>query len=215
MNRVIRPWKVAVTAILLTACASVPPRPPAEFPEIAWQAHLDEIRKIESWQAKGKLAVNTEKRGGSASMVWRRTGSEHHVNLYGPFGGGRVVLTRDTDGALLRDSKQREFRAETAEEVLRQAAGWRVPFASMQYWILGVPAPTGEFSKTLDPYGRLQHLRQDGWDVKFLEYRVFDTRELPRKLVLTARPGVRHIEDDQLGENDRVEVKVIIKRWTI
>lgn len=215
MNGVTRPFFVAAVAILLSACATAPPRPPAPYPEITWQTRLDEIRKIDTWKAKGKLAVNTDQRGGSANMIWERKGSEHYVNLYGPFGGGRVVLTRDAKGALLTDSKKREYRATTAEEVLRQAAGWRVPFAAMQYWILGVPAPDGKFSKTLDRYGRLQRLQQDGWDVEFVEYRFFDHRELPRKLVLTALPGNTHIVADRLGENDRVEVKVIIKGWTI
>ena len=85
----------------------------------------------------------------------------------------------------------------------------------MQYWILGVPAPKISFTKTLDSYGRLQHLRQDGWDIEFLEYRTFSDRELPRKMVLTALPGTQHITDDELGENNRVKVKVIIKQWTL
>ena len=206
---------VALVAAGLAACAVAPPRPAVSDPENTFEQYRGVMQAVDNWQAKGKLAVNTHKRGGTANMIWQREGGKHNVNLYGPFGGGRVVLTKDANGANLMDSKKRVVRGETAEEVLQRAAGWRVPFAAMQYWILGVPAPKISFTKTLDSYGRLQHLRQDGWDIEFLEYRTFSDRELPRKMVLTALPGTQHITDDELGENDRVEVKVIIKQWTL
>ncbi len=215
MIKLCRIAMVALVAAGLAACAVAPPRPAVSDPENTFEQYRDVMQAVDNWQAKGKLAVNTHKRGGTANMIWQRDGGNHNVNLSGPFGGGRVVLTKDASGANLLDSKKRVVRGHTAEEVLHRAAGWRVPFAAMQYWILGVPAPKISFTKTLDSYGRLQHLRQDGWDIEFLEYRTFSDRELPRKMVLTALPGTQHITDDELGENNRVKVKVIIKQWTL
>jgi len=205
---------VAGVAAMLTACAVAPTREPVPSPEATWGQHRKLLGEFDSWEAAGKLAVNTHQRGGSASMIWRRDREDHYVNLYGPLGSGRVVLTRDTSGARLQDGKK-VVQGKSAEDVLYRAVGWRVPFAAMQYWILGVPAPKLDYTKTLDAYGRLEKLQQDGWDIQFLEYQMFAQQELPRKMVLTALPGSMHLRDEPLEESDRVEVKVIIKNWKL
>ena len=204
---------MAIGVLVLTGCASAPSRPAVDDPVKAWQHRVSDLSAIASWEVKAKLAVKTHKRGGQANMLWRREEADHNINLYGPLGGGRVVLTRTAEGATLRDNKKRTYHAETTEELLYRIAGWQVPFGSMRYWVLGVPEPGQGYEESIDEWGRLQTLRQSGWEIEFVEYRDFDGRELPRKFLMTALPGTTHIADDQLGENDEVKVKIIIKRW--
>lgn len=174
---------------------------------------MEALSGIDRWEVKGKLAVKTHKRGGQANMLWKRDGEDHNINLYGPLGGGRVVLTRNPDGATLQDSRKRTYHADTAEELLYRVAGWQVPFRAMKYWVLGIPSPTEAYERSVDDWGRLQTLRQAGWEVEFVEYKDYDGRELPRKFNMTALPEMQHIVNDELDENDQVRVRVIIKRW--
>lgn len=204
---------IAILAVMLAGCVSTPQLPPAADPAAAWQKRSEALKRIDRWEVKGKLAVKTHKRGGQANMLWKRDGDDHNINLYGPFGGGRVVLTRDSDGATLRDNKKRTYHASTAEELLYRVAGWQVPFQAMRYWVLGMPNPNDEYEQSIDDWGRLQILRQAGWEVEFTEYRDFEGRELPRKFHMTALPGEQHIVDDEFDESDQVRVRVIIKRW--
>lgn len=210
-------WAPVVLAVagaaMLAACAGVPPRPPPGNPELAWHNRVTALSGIESWEVKGRLGVKTDKRGGQATMVWKRDAEDHDINLYGPLGGGRVVLTSTAQGATLRDSKKQTYHADTAEELLYRVAGWRVPFGAMRYWILGMPMPQEAFENSIDDWGRLKSLRQSGWDIEFSEYRDFAGRELPYKFSMTALPGTQHIVDDALDENDQVRVRVVIKRW--
>lgn len=204
---------MVILAVVQTGCVSTPPLPPADDPSAAWLERSEELAGIDWWEVKGKLAVKTHKRGGQANMLWKRDGDDHNINLYGPFGGGRVVLIRDSDGAILRDNKKRTYYASTAEELLYRVAGWQVPFQAMRYWVLGMPNPGEEYEQSIDDWGRLQTLRQAGWEVEFTEYKDFEGRELPRKFHMTALPGKQHIVDDELDESDQVRVRVIIKRW--
>ena len=204
---------MAIGTLALSGCASAPSKPAVDDPIKAWQHRVSDLSAIASWEVKAKLAVNTQKRGEQANMLWRREEADHNINLYGPLGGGRVVLTRTAEGATLRDNKKRTYHAETTEELLYRIAGWQVPFGSMRYWILGVPEPGQGYEESIDEWGRLQTLRQSGWEIEFVEYRDFDGRELPRKFLMTALPGTTHIVDDQFGENEEVKVKVVIKRW--
>ena len=204
---------MAIGTLALTGCASTPSRPVVDDPVKAWQHRVNDLSAIASWEVKAKLAVKTYKRGGQANMLWRREQADHNINLYGPLGGGRVILTRTAEGATLRDNKKRTYHAETTEELLYRIAGWQVPFGSMRYWVLGVPEPGQGYEESIDEWGRLQTLRQSGWEIEFVEYRDFDGRELPRKFLMTALPGTTHIVNDHLGENDEVKVKIVIKHW--
>lgn len=204
---------IAILVVVSSGCVSQPTAPPPGDPDAAWQERVASLADIDGWEVKGKLAVKTHKRGGQANMLWKRDGEAHNINLYGPLGGGRVVLTRDAGGATLRDNKKRVYQADTAEELLYRVAGWQVPFRAMRYWVLGLPDPGEEYEQSVDDWGRLQTLRQAGWQVEFVEYRDFQGRVLPRKFHMTALPDARHIVNDQYEENDQVRVRVIIKRW--
>ena len=206
------PAWVAVSVLMLAGCVS-PPAPIPDDPDAEWQQRVGELSNIANWEVKGKLAVKTHKRGGQATMLWRRDEEDHNINLYGPFGGGRVIMTRTPQGATLRDNKKKTYHADTAEELLYRVAGWRVPFKSMRYWVLGLPRPQEGYEQTVDSWGRLKTLRQSGWEVEFTEYRDFSGRELPRKFHMTALPGTVHMADDELDESDQVRVRVLIKRW--
>jgi outer membrane lipoprotein LolB len=204
-----------VVAGWLAGCATRPPLPPVADPDLAWQTRLAELQGASDWEVKAKLAVRTHERGGQASMLWQRQMDAHRVNLYGPFGGGRVILTSDSQGATLRDSRKQSYNAVSAEAVLYRVVGWRIPFERLQYWVLGVPAPGLDYTHTLDERGRLAILRQDGWEIIYQEYDQFAGREMPRKMSLQAAGTVTGLPPDDAGRSRRVEVRAVIKRWRL
>ncbi len=209
------PWILA--AVVLTSCAVTPQRPPAIDPDTAWRNRLAKTSGLDHWEIKGRLGVRTHQRGGQATIVWKRDGDEHNINLYGPLGGGRAVLIENATGAEMKDSKKETYYAENAEELLFRVAGWRVPFGAMKYWVLGLPAQQDEFEHTLDQWGRVSELRQAGWEIRFIEYRDYEGMELPRKMFLKSLTQYEHItaSRDELDENDRVEVRLVIKHWIL
>lgn len=206
-------WAGVAAALALAAgCALVAPRPAVDDPQATFAERVAAMRQVETWALRGRLAIRTRERGESVNLVWRHDGgARHYINLYGPLGSGRVVLTADADGAMLRDSKGGTHRDASAEALLYRVAGWRVPFESLQYWVLGIPAPDGPLRKELDGWGRLSSLVQGGWRIEFPEYHVVDGRYLPRKLVMRALPGTRHVAGDGAGQS--VQVKALIEDW--
>ncbi len=203
--------------MVLASCAVTPQRPPAVDPDRAWRERLAKTGALNHWEIKGRLGVRTHERGGQATIIWKRDGDDHNINLYGPLGGGRVVLVENPAGAEMKDSKKKTYYAENAEELLYRVVGWRVPFGAMKYWVLGLPARQDEFEQTLDQWGRVSELRQAGWEIRFIEYRDYEGMELPRKMFLKSLTEHAHIamSGDQLDENDRVEVRLVIKHWIL
>lgn len=203
---------LAVTA-LVSACAVSPPRPPADDPQQVWDQRVRNMRSIDQWEIRGRLAVRTSRRGETVSMYWVRQGSDHEINLYGPMGAGRVILNLDENGAVLRDNKDKVHYDDSAEALLTRVAGWRVPFQDLQHWVLGTAAPDADYDKELDPWGRLTTLTQNGWRIEITEYHYYDGRDMPRRLVMNTLPGTEPILDDRSGENQTVQVKAVIRSW--
>ncbi len=176
---------LAWSALLaLAACQSLPP-----VPSTPWPARRAELQAVESYTFSGQLAAATASEGFSASLRWRQQGVASELLLRAPLGVGGAQLR--FDGALLHvtagDGSQLEGEAARVELV--RLLGFEPPLASLRYWLLGVPDPSAVGAiETLDAAQRLRQLRQDGWQVDYLEYLGSAARWLPRRLVLQRGP---------------------------
>jgi len=211
----VRGFAVAMASLIVTGCASVAPKPTAVESEaqIKWRQHHAQVASVDQWDLSGRIGVRTTDTGASANLRWKLDNGRDQIDLFGPFGGGRIRLNIDPDGAHLRDGKGREFFAASASEVLFKATGWHVPLEVLGYWVRGAPAP-GEHSMEIDDTGRLTSLSQRGWDIAFREYAPHKEVSLPRKIRLSASAETLSkltARDEFSG--DLLVVKLYIDEW--
>lgn len=188
----------------------MPARTPVSDPAAAWQARQSQIASINAWNIDARLALRRAEEGAQATLRWVRRADRETIDLSGPFGGGRVRLTRDAAGVVLRDSNQQEHRAANARELLRQATGWELPIEHLDDWVRGVPAPDRPATYTLDEYGRLERLHQSGWEVRFTAYAEYDGYELPRRLIITPAADAHPMDAPP-----EVEVRVVVEQFRV
>jgi outer membrane lipoprotein LolB len=198
--------------VFAAGCVTAPSLPPVENPAATWQARQTELRPIDTWNIQGRMAMRTPEEGWQASLNWVREGERHRIDIIGPLGRGHLRLTRDKQGAELRDADQHSWHAENPELLLYRTTGWLVPLDGLNYWVLGLPSPDIAASQELDPQGRLKTLSQSGWDIRFLEYTRYGSLDLPSKLFLK-RQG-RGADGDP-AEAATLEVRLIIEHWTL
>ena len=191
--------------------------------ELLWQQHHRKIAAIDAWQLRGKIAVKSARKSGGANLIWDHQPPRRRIELYGPFGSGRVRIDARAENATIQDAKGNTIQAADADAALHQTLGWRAPFAQLHYWARGIPSAEDasdgandkkNYTYTLDAAGRLATLRQGGWRIEYLSYRAVGRWQLPRKLVLTAAPGVVEIYSragDYLG--DQLRVTLIVRAW--
>jgi outer membrane lipoprotein LolB len=197
---------------LAAGCATAPSLPPVENPAATWQERQTELRPITTWKIQGRLAMRTAEEGWQASLNWVRKGERYRIDLIGPLGRGHLRLTRDDQGAELRDADQHVWRAENPEQLLYRTTGWRVPLDGLNYWVLGLPLPDTAASQELDPQGRLKTLAQSGWEIRFLEYTRYGSLDLPSKLFIK-RQG--HDANGNPAEDATLEVRLVIENWAL
>lgn len=183
-------------ALLTAGCATAPK--PTIAPERAWSARQEALSGVEQWRLSGRIAVKTGEEAGHAHLQWRQDEDEYDIRLTAPFGSGTVRLAGDTADAALWVDQAAPVYSSNPEQLLYRQTGWWIPVGALRYWILGLPAPRLSSDWDLDPYGRLELLRQAGWEIRFLDYEQRDGLELPGRVFVSK------------GE---AEVKVVVQRW--
>ncbi|BCX88787.1 outer membrane lipoprotein LolB [Methylomarinovum tepidoasis] len=184
--------------LALAGCAAwrKPPLPAAGEAERRWRSGLIE----RPWQLQGRIGVSGGRDSWHGHLRWEHGQGLDRLVLSGPFGQGGVVVEVGSGWIRLRYPDGRILESAEPDRLLRQVLGVVVPLAALRYWVLGLTAP-GPAAVEHDLAGRLQRLRQQGWEVGYLAYGAVAAGALPTKLQLLGPDGVR--------------VKLLIDRWEI
>ena len=188
----------AMTGGLLAGCAtrekvSEPPMRPAE--------RRAALEAVSTWEARGRIALKAPGGSGQGSFTWTQTGDRTVLRVAGAFGADAREIRWDPARLTVLSSKG-EVAADyagpdAAERFLKEQLGWSLPVANARHWLLGLAGPDSPAVETLDGGGLLAVLAQDGWEVRYAEYRPQGRLALPRKLVLQSAGGRIRLVIDQ------------------
>jgi len=213
---------LVLTVLLASGCS--PQVVLVDRPTHPWAQQVSKLRAIDGWNIQARMAVRSNRKGGQATVHWQRNRQLHRLDLYGPFGSGRMRLQQDAKQATLVDSKNHRFSGRSLQQLLFRRVGWQVPFSSLQYWIVGLPTPGQVQQQQWDQQGRLRSMQQHGWQIQFSDYRGVGEVELPGRLQLDALPGtIPNLQSDQSWleeqpgqlEQPLFRIKLIIRRWQL
>lgn len=167
-------WSLLLALGLLNGCASLT-KPVIEATDTAainaaWAARQQQLSALSGFEAIGRVAV---KGGGlSGALRWQQEGEVFHVRIAGPFGAGALSM-EGTPAQVAIKGKDIDLVTDQPEQVLAARTGWRLPLGSLRWWVLGLPAPDVALpaSVTLDDQGRALALQQNGWMLRYSNYR--------------------------------------------
>jgi len=202
--RVCRVWLLLAIGLLLNGCAQAPVEKavPLDAQQAPQQSHAEQLAALPHWQVVGRMAVQADGEGYHGRFDWTQDAERMQLSVSGPFSQGSVRLLSDGEFFELRDGKGGSARASTADELLLKATGLQVPVGGLRYWILGLAAPGDAQQPVFDERGRLQSLRQNGWNIRYRTYMADDVDglSLPRKLFL---------------DRDGLRVRLVVERWQL
>lgn len=189
-----------ILAFVLGGCLQ-PQQKPDAFSAASWPARRAALQSLAHWRMDGRIALSTAEKGWSGTLTWRQSDQHVDARFRGPLGVGGFHIAGVPGHIELETSDGEHFLLTDPETELEAALGWRVPLASMRYWMLGVADPYGgEAEESLDEQGRLERLEQRDWTVRYTSYRGFDGATLPRKLVM---------------ENGELRIRLAIDDWAL
>jgi outer membrane lipoprotein LolB len=173
-----------VAFLFLSGCASLTPLKTAQNVDVKWDDRVQNLSAIKSWNLKAAIALHTSKEADSGSLQWHQELDHYSFLLMGPLGSSSILLTGSPDQVELITPQGKKFYAKSAEILLEQQTGWRLPVSELAFWIRGLPAPGVGAKKQFDSFHRLTVLEQAGWRIQFLRYTTVNHVDLPTKIFL-------------------------------
>lgn len=174
MLRALRTSCALAIAVIVAACATLPESPgvpasPSPF------------------DLSGRVLVSYDGHAFSSGVRWLHAAERDEISLLSPAGQTLAYIAGEAGGATLTAADQRQYRAASVESLTREALGWELPLASLQYWVQGQPAPVGvPDAVERDAGGRLAALTQNGWRIVFVYYPPAEHGGLPRRLEMSS-----------------------------
>lgn len=167
-----------LTLALLGACAAAPVTPPGGD----WQAHRSALIALDSWQLRGKLAVQTTHSADSVNISWNQAAATTELVLSGPIGWGRASIRSDGQSLQLERNGQQHSVMVDDDKALEQLLGWPMPVALLPWWIRGLPAADVPVDTLELEQGQLRVLSQGGWQLTYERYQAVGDLQLPAKI---------------------------------
>jgi len=183
----------AVLAALALAGCVAPPR----IPDTTARPDPGTLRQ---WSASGRLAVSAGGEGGSGAFVWQQRDDASQLDLRGPFGAGALTIHATPDSLSLADGAGRRLDATTARAELQARLGADLPWTSLRYWMLGLPAPDPPAEVTDAVAAPWRVIEQSGWRIGYDAFTTVTGLTLPQRFTAT-RGDVR--------------VRVVVDAWSV
>ena len=173
--------------LILTACSNLHQRETLEFGGdlAAWQTHRSTVAPLMHWTLQGKLGVRAPHESGSGTLFWLQQQDQYDIRLSGPLGRGATRIQGSDAGVTLEIAGQPPATADSAEALLEQQIGWRLPVEHLLWWVRGLPAPDSPSRLQLNPDSQLARLAQAGWTVEYSRYQQVEGLTLPQRLQLS------------------------------
>jgi outer membrane lipoprotein LolB len=198
----IRAYLTLCLLATLAACSSLPTQAPTTTPASLslHQQHLASLSRIQQFELKGRLGVQADGKGYSASLLWQHNADQDDIRIYSPLGGQLARIQKNVDGIRFEDAKGQVSVGKDAESLTQAMLGWRLPLGGLADWALGRPANSAMASLTWDEAGHTLTLNEVDWAIAYQQYQASPTAFLPHKLSL---------------KNERLQLKIIVEKWTL
>lgn len=192
--------------LLITGCTTIStpktPLMPTTSPQKQWQSYQQNLHKLTQWQASGVIGIIINHKGESANFIWKQNKQNFWIQIYGPLGIGATTFSGDNHQVELKRSNGEVIKSQSLEALMQSQLGWSLPIEGLYYWARGLYIPQVPYRKTLNNFGLVQNLKQQGWQIQYKDYMLYDTQyPLAEKIIF--RYG------------DDLKITLVIKSWLL
>jgi len=186
--------------VLISACQPIV-KPVNESGNLQKQLERESIlQRRNTWSFHGRLAVSDDNQAGTVKIRWQQTGARFDIEISLPITGQKYRLHSVGSQVRLEGSGLAALEGDSAEAVLQQAMGWRIPFHDMQAWLRGVRADSATAIE-FGPDGLPAKFHENGW---LVDYRAWDSAATPLPMKVFANTG---------SDGKKASVRLQIEAW--
>ena len=183
-----QPMKVCLTVflvLLLAACSQQPSIVSVDNPAAVWKAHANYLYNLNVWQSEMSVLGVTSEEKFKTRLSWNQDQANYTIKLRDFIGRTVALIDGSASQVSVKTSKCQTYQGDTAEQLLDEVAGMRIPLEGLKYWLRGIPEPGIELDAfTLGEDGAAKSMSQNGWRMSYPLYRTYGDIRLPQKVLL-------------------------------
>lgn len=192
---------ITFACLVLASCITLQEQTTAE--PSGWVAEQKKRQKINVWEIRGRLGLQTEFTGGTLDIIWHQADQEYSIRLIAPLAAGNYLIQGNNQFAEVRfpDGQKKLFN--NVDEVFSSTLDVDLPVAAIKDWVRGLPAKAYPVDGIIwNERGLLNKVKQSGWRVEMTKY-AGNKILLPHNLYLTR-------DDDA-----ELDIRLVLRRWLI
>ena len=186
--------------LILAACQSAV-KPDNNVANMQRQLERETVlQKQNQWSFRGRVAISDGDQAGTVKMFWQQQGEQFDIEISLPISNQKYRLRNLDNTVRLESYGTATIEGDSAEAVLTQATGWRIPFDDMQLWLRGMRSDNTtaiEFA----PSGLPAIFREKGWLVDYRGWNA-DAMPMPIKVFASTKNNAKH-----------ASVRLLIETW--
>lgn len=198
-------WRIITLAIFflaLSACTTLPDGPETA---VNLPSQLQQLKTVEHWQIKGKMAIRNDKEAVSAHLNWKTDAPDFDFRLTNMLGITLATLSVN-DGMASLEADDKHYEGTNPSRLIYQTTGWDIPVNRLLNWIKGLPLAGDDYQ--LNDKQLLASLSPacdncGNWKVIYSNYGNVDGIWLPHQLTLTQT------------NNSKMLIKIRIDEWKL
>ncbi|MCK3656910.1 lipoprotein localization factor LolB [Pasteurellaceae bacterium Macca] len=195
-------------ALSLTSCTSVldapteVAKPAVEIPhnDPQWQQHLERLKQINAYAAKGQFGYISPEERFSSHFDWQyKTPTNFAFTMSSNLSSKSLKLQRNARGMTISDSEGRSRTEADIDALMEEIIGVSFPIDQFAYWVKGQPEQQGQYvvneKRQLSQFD--YPVNGAIWKARFIEYHEDRTPNLPKLIVLENGTQTLKIRIDQ------------------
>ncbi len=152
------------------------------------------------WSFRGRIAISDGKQAGTVKIYWQQRGEQFDIVISLPITNQKYRLRSVNKKVQLEGFGIVMLEGDSAEAVLQQATGWRVPFKDMQLWLRGMRTNSAT-RINFAPSGLPAQFRENGW---LVDYRDWNAAVMPMPMKVFANSS---------SDGKNASVRLQIEAW--
>ena len=184
-------------AIILSKCSTTT----IDLSDRNWQDQRALLEKTSDWQLRGRVNVRYQNESYTPRIQWQQQGDNYRIRLWGTFNAGNTVIIGEPKLVTMKHDGD-SITANTPEELVLDNLGYELPISYLEFWVRSLPAPGSDSELEFSDQNQLSKIRQDGWEIAYLDMRQFDGVILPRRVEIT-------------GPRNDIRLRFVGLSWTL
>ena len=180
INYFVSKFFLLVLGIILSKCSTTT----IDLSGHNWKDQRALLEKTSDWQLRGRVNVRYQNESYTPRIQWQQQGDNYRIRLWGTFNAGNTVIIGEPKIVTMKHDGD-SITANTPEELVLDNLGYELPISYLEFWIRSLPAPGSDAELEFSAQNQLSKIRQDEWEIAYLDMRQFDGVILPRRVEIT------------------------------